>query len=356
MYNGIQFHASTYEGYNACSFYRSKAVTTCISEKVKDNIHFFECSAYLRDDTFLSLCDSYRLARLWKEAGLTYFIEYLNPIAKRNKFPIIVDYDDVMCPDVIPYYNRNKPNMFLCKDYDLKTYMDNSDIITVTTELLRDFYVDRLGIDTCKFSVIDNHVPDWWFGGLYNFDCILDNYMKSKNRPRIMVSCGSSHFSGGIVDVDDDFSGIINWIIKNRKRYEFIIQGGLNKQLWDYKDDILFVEGSDLHNYPYVRASYKPVLYLMPLQDTTFNRCKSAIRLYEADAEGIPIVLQNIPPYSGKTDLVFSDESELDGIVYKLLNDVDFYKDQVICARERHLRNKLENHIDDWLNIMRRSK
>ena len=90
----------------------------------------------------------------------------------------------------------------------------------------------------------------------------------------------------------------------------------------------------------------------MSLRDCVFNRGKSAIRLYEADAEGIPILLSNVQPYKGKTDLVFNDIDELDRKVKDLFNDKNYYMSEVKKARKRAENQLIETHLDKWTSIL----
>lgn len=70
---------------------------------------------------------------------------------------------------------------------------------------------------------------------------------------------------------------------------------------------------------------------IAPLADTRFNRCKSAIKWYEASALGIPTLAQNAGPYrdeivDGETGVLFQDKRDFVEKLQQLVMDADYRK------------------------------
>ena len=341
---------ASYLGTTACSFYRSRSITNYIAEYVP-RTRIIESNALVHDYRFMQYATSYRAQRLGFPKILEWYEGELKEISDKNGFPLILDYD-VMSYDECPIYNGARTSLATCTDDILYRYMKASDYVTVTTDELKKYYMKRLNLPDSKFKVIDNYIPQWWFVNIYDENNVSRRFDKQRKKPVIMISCGSSHWDlKGTVGFDD-FTGVDDWIIANRNKYQFVFHGGINAKLLKYKDSFIFAPNVPIHMYPTIRNSYSPNLYLMSLRDCPFNRGKSAIRLYEADAEGIPILLSNVLPYKGKTDLTFGDPTELDIKVRELFGDKGFYMSEVKKARKRAEKQLLEHNIDKWLDIM----
>lgn len=348
-----QYFVAQYQSFTACSFYRSRSISACIVENSPGN-HLIESSALIHDFRFLEKCTSYRCQRLGLPGVLPWYSNELKGIADKNGFPLILDYDDVMVYDDCPIYNTARTSLAICEDKVLYGYMVSSDYVTVTTDILKQYYMKRYNLPDKKFKVIDNYIPKWWFANIYNEDNVSRRYDKQRKKPTIMISCGSSHFDINNVAGFDDFTGVDDWIIANKNKYQFVFHGGINAKLYKHKDSFIFAPNVPVHMYPTIRNSYSPNLYLMSLRDCVFNRGKSAIRLYEADAEGIPILLSNVHPYKGKTDLLYNDVDELDRKVRELFTDKNYYMSEVKKARKRADKQILENNIGKWLDILKK--
>lgn len=346
-----QYFVSQYLGHSACSFYRSRAVTNCIAE-MSSQIRVVESDSMVRDYVFLEHATSYRSQRLAFPKILEWYEGKLKEIADKNGFPLVLDYDDVMSYEECPIYNTARTSLAICTDDILYRYMKASDYVTVTTDVLKKYYMERLNLPESKFKVIDNYVPQWWFANIYSEENVSRRFEKQRKKPVIMISCGSSHFDIQNKAGFDDFTGVDDWIIANRNKYQFVFHGGINAKLFKYKDSFIFAPNVPIHMYPTIRNSYSPNLYLMSLRDCPFNRGKSAIRLYEADAEGIPILLSNVQPYKGKTDLVYNDIDELNRKVKELFSDKNYYMSEVRKARKRAEKQTLEKNIDKWISIL----
>lgn len=208
--------------------------------------------------------------------------------------------------------------------YDI---MSLADIITVSTETLRDFYIKRLNLPREKFIVIPNYLPRWWIGESYNIDKQLQQYKEhKKNKLTIGFCCSSNHFDiHNNNNGEDDFTHLIDWIIKNISKFNFVFVGGVPRQLISYvqRGLITYQQPSDIFNYPREMHRRSIDLLLAPLQDNEFNRCKSNIKFLEFAALGIPMAGQNISTYNKYTKLVFDNTNDIDNLCDKLFFNAD---------------------------------
>ena len=139
---------------------------------------------------------------------------FLRPIADTIGMWLVYEIDDVLTYEDIPDYNIAKP--FFSPELignSVKEIMDCCDIITVTTEELKNLYVTKLQQDPKKILVIPNYLPRWWIGDSFNIDTQLKQYDMQRNRPHIGFCCSTNHFdvenrNNGV----DDFTEIMPWI------------------------------------------------------------------------------------------------------------------------------------------------
>lgn len=251
--------------------------------------------------------------------------EFLKPLCDQLGIWLIYEIDDVLLYDEIPKYNLAKeafnPEQI---GNSVQVIFDACDFITVTTQELKDIYVEKLHQDPDKIMVIPNYLPRWWIGEAYNLDATMNQWERQHDKPHIAFACSTNHFdvnnaNGGV----DDFTAIMPWIKKNIEKYDFIFVGGLPQQLKEEasKGKIIVQPPSDLFNYPREMKLRNIDLLIAPLIDNRFNRCKSNIKWIEMSALGIPMIGQNICTYNKYTDQVFDTTDDIDNWIEKM-----FYK------------------------------
>ena len=259
---------------------------------------------------------------------------------KEFGFSICYEIDDVLVYDEIPKYNIAKeafnPERI---GNTTKEIMDLCDIITVSTEELRDLYHKYYNIPLNKFIVIQNYLPRWWIGDSFNLGRQMYQFSQQRKRPTLAFCCSVNHFdvknvNGG----QDDFSHLIPWIIKNIDKYQFVFVGGVPVQLQEYvkTGKIQYQAPSDIFNYPHQMQLRKIDLLCAPLIDNAFNRCKSNIKFLEFSALGIPMCGQNICTYNKYTKLVFDTGEDIDKLCEQLFfskNSEEYYKEIIVQQR-----------------------
>ncbi|MEM7218367.1 MAG: methyltransferase domain-containing protein [Pseudomonadota bacterium] len=99
-------------------------------------------------------------------------------------------------------------------------------------------------------------------------------------------------------------------------------------------------------------ASRDDTIALLPLDDTDFNRCKSAIKFYDYALAGVPCICSRVTPYSsaledGVEGLLVDEGSESDGTsanawfdaIARLVGDAELRESLADAARNRVLRD-----------------
>jgi glycosyltransferase involved in cell wall biosynthesis len=98
-------------------------------------------------------------------------------------------------------------------------------------------------------------------------------------------------------------------------------------------------------------------LFIAPLRDNLFNRCKSAIKFIEYSSLGIPGVYSRITPYeqlviSGWNGFLAGDESEWETSLTRLIEDAEFRQQMGKAAYHSVETNwRMSQHAHEWGTI-----
>lgn len=235
---------------------------------------------------------------------MVYNIERLHELGKKA----IVDFDDDMwrVSPLSPHYEEfgtknasyvwpDGKVMMLWEDGKTINLEDNenrlryieetvaaADLVTVTTDTLADIYRKL----NPKIAVLPNCV-----------DCTIWKKLPFQRRNhsiRLYWSGGSSHFEDMTL-----LSDVFPIIMKRYPQVTLVIMGHLFKGTVKNlpEDRIEFHQWVPTSAYPYKSASLDIDISLVPLQDTVFNRSKSAIKFIEQSALSTPSVVSLVSPY-----------------------------------------------------------
>ena len=153
-----------------------------------------------------------------------------------------------------------------------------TDRFVVSTEALAEQFA---GFHS-DIRVVLNRLPvDWWGG--------LSNERRKSAKPRVGWAGGGGHRGDLelIVDVIRDLADEVEWVFF----------GMCPEKLRPYVHDVH--EGVPIDDYPAALAALNLDLALAPLEDNTFNACKSNLRLLEYGACGFPVVCSDVACYRG---------------------------------------------------------
>lgn len=363
-YNIISYPADV----GGCGFYRMMFPKMAL-QTITPFVRFIESFKYVIDPKFYRDIRIVRLQRQVSNSQCEFFIKFLKPVCKSLGVWLVYEIDDVICYDDIPDYNIAKEAFNKEEFYhNVKTMLEISDFVTVTTDELKTYYSNKYQIELDKIIVIPNYLPRWWIGETYNIDRQLTQYEDTvvrKKKPRIGLPLSSSHYDLNNKNGNkDDISHITDYIRSTYKQFQWCFIGHVPKVLEDLliEKKIEILPGSDLLNYPREMWRHNFQTIVAPLQDNTFNRCKSNIKLLESWALGIPSIAQDIPTYNKYTDMVFTDANQLDNKLNWLFKDKQRYKKHVRENRDfidygrknlKYFENGawIEKNLEKWLSI-----
>lgn len=228
------------------------------------------------DPKYLEHIKTIRIQGLVSPATVNIF-KHLMEYKRKMGFKVIYELDDIPFKEVIPDYNMGKSGY----DTDeirtlIGTYMNSCDEITCTNTYFRDAL--RTKIVNPNISVIPNFHPRNWIKAYFNSSSPRTVYNETRNRPRILYAGSANHFS---MDGKhkDDFDGMIEYISKTTKDFEWIFLGGMPKELVPLVNEgkIKYHKFVPVNEMGYTISAIRPSLYIAPLQNNVFNNCKSNI-------------------------------------------------------------------------------
>ena len=343
--------ASTHIDVGGCSYYRILFISQLISQKYI-NTSFCDARLVFKYDHIFPMLSSFRLQRACGVRDIPWFREIILPAKRKFGFPIVYEIDDILVRDDIPEYNCYR-DIFRQGADAIPVYMEGSDAVTVTCAPLADYYSAKFRIPRGKFRVIPNYLPRYFFDS-YDEAIVRERLRTQKSRkPRICFSCGMSHFDMKQTGSGDDFTGILDWIVQNRHRYQFIFHGGFPPALTRYAEDFIRIPAGPFLDYPRVRRSLRADLFIQPLKRSLFNECKSPIKLLESWAEGVPAFVQDLNCYrSIAPEACFDTPQTLDRMVQNLFADTE---EQFRTIQRNYARMDafwLDNHINEWIQVL----
>jgi hypothetical protein len=251
------------------------------------------------------------------------FVEFLNSIKGKYGFKLIYEVDDVVFREDIPDYNIYKPAFD--NEETRQTCIDIinlCDEMTVTCKYIRDLYSLKTGKK--EITVVPNFPPKWWIGHQYNHRTICQNFDRYRRKPRIAYAGSGAHFDvANKTGQQDDFTHVMEFILKNVDRYQFVFIGAVPLPLEHLvrENKIELHPWQTLVDYPTYLSKLNIQLFWAPLQDNPFNKSKSDIKYIEAACLGIPCLVQDMETYSNALpELKFKTADELEAKVKEILN------------------------------------
>ena len=335
-YNVVNFPADC----SGCGFYRMKFPMLALETAMNKSIRFVDSQLLITDPTFFRGVRTIRVQRQVNDIQAQYFLNVLKKISNSQGQWIIYEIDDVIGYEDIPEYNLAKDafkNKFFFSN--VKSMLHASDLITVTTEALKMYYVEKFEVEAEKVIVIPNYLPRWWIGEVFSNvkNWQVQNMKENRNRPRIGLPLSGSHYNMKAGNTaKDDISGLLDFIRSTVKQYNWCFIGHCPPELEDLAKDkkIEIQPGSDLLNYPRELWRRKFQAIVAPLQDNIFNRCKSNIKLLESWAIGIPCIAQDLECYNKYTDYVFKDVNGLQNQLDRVFKTKEGYEKIIRANRD----------------------
>jgi hypothetical protein len=321
----LQRGLNYYADYSGCGFWRMIWPEHLLNAHQKMTVHGSTVMCF--DPNYFRNVTAVRIQRQ-ATAHQLRFIQYLKELSKEHKFRIIYEIDDLVFSEDIPDYNKYKPAF---TDPEIRrvaqSIMELCDEITVTCDFMKDYYMSKTG--NKNITVIPNYPPKFWMGNYYSDKKLSENYDRSHKRPRVLYAGSGAHFDvDNRVGQNDDFAHVCKVIEATKHKYQWVFLGAYPLPLTHLvrSGEVEFHPWERLYTYPEKISKLNINAMVAPLQDNTFNRAKSDLKLIEASCYGIPIVCQDLvtyenAPYKFKTgDEMIDQLDEILGKKGKYMN------------------------------------
>jgi hypothetical protein len=306
---------------------------------LRELVDFTMSLGFLRDSVTYKTVDVVQLQRI-VDPFSAKFIKTLCILKKDLNFRLIYDVDDILIKEDIPDYNSNYTNKRI-DNGAMREVINLCDEITVSTPYLKEYYLNKF--EQNNYTVVPNKIPFSWAGNFFNEQLLLQNYIKHKNRPRILYAGGYSHINFNAKKGNDDFSHVIDQIKSTVKEFKWIFIGVLPWELAEESQagEVEFYELETFDNYHKRISVLECSMMIAPLKDLIFNHAKSDIKFLEACAHGLPIACQKITAYKD-VPLKFSTGEEMIEIIRQTLKTEESFLAESRRARECIDKNWLE--------------
>jgi glycosyltransferase involved in cell wall biosynthesis len=332
---------------NGCGYYRSIIPFGYLTSKGNFDSPFL--FGFNFDLGFIQRANWIRFQRQVTDAQKTIVNEYRNIIKKYNfQTKIAYDIDDLV-------HEIEECNI-LAYQYYTQSRKDNlielfkaSDLVTFSTQFLKDYYEERHGITNSH--VVPNFLPKFLWG---NCGKRQDKYNRGKNgKLKILWTGSSSHIGKG-----GDLEFLVPLIEKTLNEFEWVFLGTCPIQLLG---KVEFIDWEDFYAYPQALDAVNADIGIVPVKDHIFNLGKSDLKLLEYTAIGLPSVCSSIGGGMGPYDLVkgiYTVENKVDAwyqALKELQNDEGLRKKYLESAQEELNKRWLENkeNTDLYLNLYR---
>jgi glycosyltransferase involved in cell wall biosynthesis len=230
---------------------------------------------------------------------------------KNLGIPLWIDWDDYMLD--IPV--ENKMYMHLLREKsNIIELMKMADAISVPTKLLRE-----------KYAEFNDNI--WLIPNAFN-DYVFKNHVPPKPNKTVLWRGGPDH----IKDVMD-FSGYLNWVIKNHPDWKFHF-AGLNPWMLLKSPNISFAPVCDPFLYYAQNRREAPTIVHIPLNDHVFNRCKSNLGYIEATEFGGVCVCPDWEEWQLPGTIRYTDAERYSGFLEAAINGIYETEKMVVAAWE----------------------
>lgn len=276
------------------------------------------------------------------------FVKLLKSLGSNRQFRLIYECDDLVFHEDIPMFNRCRTaftDPVIRKS--IEEMIELCDEMLVCSAYMRDYYKSKT--KNKKIVYIPNYAPRMWFDRYYDEDRLIKNFDKNRKRPRILATPSGTHFDIlNATNQVDDYSHVVQAIIKTRKDFQWVFMGGYPLLLKPYIDngDIEFINWVNLMGFPKGIYDSNCQVSMAALADNHFNRAKSSIKLQESGYIGLPFVGQDLNPYNDALFKFKTGDDLIDNIKTITKDSALYIKE---CRKSREISNGY--WLDDDSNL-----
>lgn len=340
-----------YADYSGCGFWRMIWPEHVMNAHQKLVVHGSTVMCF--DPNYFRGVKAVRIQRQ-ATAHQLKFVEFLKQLSGQMGFKLIYEIDDLVFSEDIPEYNKFKPAF---TDPEIRrtaqAIMEMCDEVTVTCDFMKDYYMGKTA--NKNVTVIPNYPPKFWMGNYYSEKKISENFDRYQKKPRVLYAGSGAHFDvDNRVGQNDDFAHVIKVIEATADKYQWVFLGAFPLPLQHLvrSGKVEFHPWERLYTYPEKIASLNVNAMVAPLQNNTFNKAKSDLKLVEASCYGIPITCQNLVTYENapyKFDTGAEMIDQLDDILSKKGRYMNISAKFRKIADDRWL--ELDKNIDKYVEL-----
>jgi len=340
-----------YADYSGCGFWRMIWPEHVLNAHQKLVVHGSTVMCF--DPNYFRKIEAVRIQRQATEHQLR-FVQFLKQLSKEFNFRLIYEIDDLIFAEDIPEYNKFKPAFTDPKIRQIaQEIMSLCDEMTVTCDFMKDYYISKTG--NKNVTVIPNYLPKFWMGNFYNEKRISENFDRHQKKPRILYAGSGAHFDvENRVDQNDDFAHVNKVIESTVDKYQWVFLGAFPLPLRHLVQSgkVEFHQWERLYTYPEKIQNLNINAMVAPLQDNTFNRAKSDLKLIEASCYGIPIACQDLCTYKD-APIKFKTGDEMIDQIDNIVGKKGKYMNQSAKFRKIAEGRWLEddNNIDKYVEL-----
>ena len=253
-------------------------------------------------------------------------------LAKRQSIPLWLDYDDLLfeVPEDNPVYDLYAPPKV---HSNIQEMLSLADVVSVSTPAL----AEQLSQYTNKCIVIRNAFDDFMFP-YYGKNCMHKASMQKQQK--LILWRGSNTHSA---DCDSVADSIISQAQKNPDWVWMFV--GDNHWFTRYipkSRRIVIKQPLDIYEYMQLIAQTHPTLMIVPLVDSTFNRCKSDCAWLEGTFAGATVLA---PEFQTEFAPDVCKKYSADNFDTTLENLMNTSLTDLFAFRERAWQNLVDNRL-----------
>lgn len=262
-------------------------------------------------------------------------------IARRSGKPIIWEIDDLLF-ELPPEHPDRQHRLFIDALLPMLEVLLEADLVTVSSPGLREYFMHIRENVVLLPNFLDDQI--WTLRSPSNF-----------TSPPLTIGYMGGHSHKP--DIEIILPVISELLARYPNHLRFVFWGKDLLNSLEYNEAITHVP-IDMPSYPEFVQFFQTVsvdIFIAPLRDSLFNRCKSGIKFLEYSALGVPGVYSNLDPYAlvvtqGYDGFLATSTEEWINYLIQLIENpslrVTMGRNAQNTIKEKWL---LSNHVDLWL-------
>lgn len=262
---------------------------------------------------------------------------------KKQGVRIVVDYDDIFSN--LPKNIQARLGMSVEEvTQNWHYYIQNVDLVTVPCQTLAE---EVRKVTTKPVVVLPNLLQKATYEEFRDFQPFADT-----SEIRILYSCSESHL--------EDFkfiAPILSWIGKLYPNVRILTNGNLNFTYHEpnFKGKSLHISRTSYGSYYSLLRRYQPHIFLAPLLDNIYNKCRSDLKFQQASLLKCAFLGSDVGVYRVESNTgLLTSNYKVTWLwnLRKLIKNLEETQKMGEAAFQQLGSNLLEDHIDLWYQAL----